>query len=485
VPPPGQLNFTFQPYNFTVQVTDSATPTPNVGTEAFTLRLITPVSFKATPYNTGLSPHGVIAADFNGDTKPDLAIPNSADNTVSILLGNGDGTFTTQPTLTTGSTPYSLAAGYFDSDIKLDLVVTNFADGTVSVFLGKGDGTFQPPAAYLVGNGPISVVTGDFNGDGFVDLAVANQNDHSVAILLGNGDGTFQAAVSYTVGTTDVAGVATGYFNNDAVLDLAITSPSSDKVYVLLGNGDGSFRSPVAYATGNSGDHPIAVSAVDFNGDNKLDLAVTNLNAKNVAILLGNGDGTFQTRVTYPTTSVGFIGPSAMTTGDFNGDGKVDLAITDQQDNTVSILLGNADGTFQSPLEFSTGKFPVGVAAADFNGDGRMDLAVANQTDNTFSVMLHLPQPPTNLAVTNVASGQVTLGWSASRSPSVTYNVYRSTTQGGPYPPGTQLTSLPTGTLTYTDSAVASATAYYYVVTAVDAGNLESVTSNEVSATTP
>jgi hypothetical protein len=489
VPPPGQLDWTIPiAYNFTVQVTDSATPAANTGMEAFTTRLITPVSFKATPNNTGLSPLGVISADFNQDGKLDLAITNSGDTTVSILLGNGNGTFTAQPPLVSGNTPYSLAAGDFNGDGVPDLVVTNFNDGTVSVFLGYGNGTFQPPATYPVGAGPISVVTGDFNGGGFVDLAVANQNDHSVSILLGNGDGTFQAHVDYPAGTTDVAAVATGDFNGDHKLDLALTNPSSDTVSVLLGNGDGSFQAAVPYVTGNSGDHPIAVSAVDLNGDGKLDLAVTNLNARTVAILLGNGDGTFQPRVSYPTTTGAFIGPSAMTTGDFNGDGKVDLVMTDQHDNTVSVLLGNADGTFQSPLEFTAGNVNnvvAGVAAGYFNGDGRLDLAVANLTDGTVSVMLHLPQPPTNLVVTNVASGQVALGWTASATPSVIYNVYRSTTQGGPYPPGTQLTSLSAGTLTYTDSTVASGTPYYYVVTAVDVGSLESVKSNEVSATTP
>jgi FG-GAP-like repeat/Putative Ig domain len=486
VPPPGELNFVSQPYNFTVQVTDSATP-KNSGTRAFTLRLLTPVSFKRTDSATGKTPSGVIAADFNGDGKMDLAIANSGDNTVSILLGNGDGTLAAAQNspLGTGSGPNSLAAADFNGDGKLDLVVANFNDNNVSVFVGNGDGTFQAPVTHAVGTGPIFVITGAFHGAGTVDIAVANQNDHSVSILPGNGDGTFQAHVDYPAGTTDVATVATGDFNGDGSLDLALTNPSSDTVSVLLGKGDGTFQAAVPYATGNPQDHPIAVSAVDFNGDGKLDLAVTNLNAKNVAILLGNGDGTFGTATAYSTTNGGFIGPSAMTTGDFNGDGKVDLAITDQQDNTVSILLGNADGTFQSPLEFSTGKFPIGVAAADFNGDGRLDLAVANQTDNTFSVMLHIPQPPTNLAVTNVASGQVTLGWSASTTtPIAGYNVYQATTSGGPY---TKLNGapVPAGTLSYTDSSVAGTTTYYYVVTAVDAGNLESVNSNEASATTP
>jgi hypothetical protein len=489
VPPPGQLNFTSQTSNFTVQVTDSATPTPNMGTQAFTLRLITPVSFKAATYNTGLSPLGVIAAHFTNSGNLDLAIANSVGNTVSILLGNGDGTFTAQPTLATGSVPYSLAAGYFDNDLNLDLVVTNFANGspsTVSVFLGNGNGTFQLPVTYAVGAGPISVVTGDFNGDHFVDLAVANQNGHSVSILLGNGDGTFQPHVDYQAGTTDVAGLATGDFNGDNKLDLAVANPSSDTVSVPLGNGDGTFAAPVTYATGNSGDHPVAVSAVDLNGDTKLDLAVTNLNAKNVAILLGNGDsnGTFQSRVVYPTTIGNNTGPTAMTTGDFNGDGTVDLAIAEQANNRVSVLLGNGNGSFQSPLEFSTGNFAAGVAAGDFNSDGRLDLAVANQTDGMVSVMLHLPQPPTNLAATGVTTPapQVTLTWSASRTvPVAHYNVYRATASGG-YTLGTPLISLSGNVLTYADNNVTDGTTYYYVVTAVDAGSLESVNSNEVFA---
>ena len=149
--------------------------------------------------------------------------------------------------------------------------------------------------------------------------------------------------------------MTTGDFDGDHNLDLALTNPSDGTVSVLLGNGDGTFHSPVAYATGSSGDHPIAVSAVDFNGDNKLDLAVTNLNAKTVAILLGNGDGTSNAAVTYPATNGSLIGPDAMTTGDFDGDGKTDLAITEQSNNTVSILLGNGNGTFQSPLEFTAG----------------------------------------------------------------------------------------------------------------------------------
>jgi len=222
------------------------------------------------------------------------------------------------------------------------------------------------------------------------------------------------------------------------------------------------------------------VAAVDLNNDNKLDLAVANLNAKTVAILLGNGDGTFRAAVPYSTTTGTSIGPDAIATGDFNGDGKTDLAISEQGNNTVSILLGNGNGSFQNPLEFSAGNVALSVAAGDFNADGRLDLAVANRADSTVSVLMHLPQPPTNLAATNVTATQVPLTWTGSTTgPVVNYNVYRSGTSGGPY---TLQQSTPA--TSYTDS-VASAHTYYYVVRTVTGVSPESVNSNEVSVTTP
>jgi hypothetical protein len=406
-----------------ISVTKTGSPSSNVDFFQITNPTATVfLSAAGAATGVGLNPNGLISADLNGDGKVDLAIANSGDNTVSILLGNGDGTFTAKPVLVTGSLPYSLTAGDFNNDGKLDLAVTNFAGGassTVSIFIGNGDGTFLPGVSYSVGSGPFSVVTGDFNRDGKLDLAVANKNDHTVSILLGNGDGTFQTHVDYPAilagaGSLDVADVALGDFNGDGKLDLAVTNPGSDQVSILLGNGDGIFQNPVSYSTGASGSHPTAVSAADFNGDGKLDLAVTNLTTETVAILLGNGDGTFTLHGSYSTTGGAMFGPSAMTTGDFKGDGKVDLAITDQQDNSVSILVGNGDGTFQSPLEFTTGNFADGVAAGDFNGDGRLDVAVANYGDNTVSVMLQAPH--VHLAPPALAFGSVTTGTSSSPS---------------------------------------------------------------------
>jgi FG-GAP-like repeat len=492
VPPSTPINFTSQNYNFTVQVTDSATPTANTGTEAFNLRLISPISLSRTDYPIGSNPQGVITADFNGDGKADLAIANSGDDTVSILLGNGDGTFTAlSPLPAGGSMPWSLAAGDFDGNGTIDLAVTNFNNAnpsTVSVFLGNGDGTFGSAVTYPVGIVPISVATGDFNGDGITDLAVGNQNGATVSILIGDGLGAFsQPNPAYAVGATDLANVATGDFNGDGKLDLALTSPSDDNVSVALGNGDGTFGTSVPYTTGNSGDHPIPVSAVDLNGDGKLDLVVGNENASTVAILIGNGDGTFQPKVTYPANNGVFRGPVSMVAGDFDGDGKVDLAIANQLQNSVSILLGNGDGTVQNPLGFPTAglsaaDFTAGLAAGDFNGDGRPDFATANFTLGSVSVLLHLPQPPTNLAATNVTATQVPLTWTASTTgPVVNYNVYRASNSGGPY----TLQQSALGNVTsYTDT-VTSGHTYYYVVTTVTAVSPESVKSNEVSVTTP
>jgi hypothetical protein len=478
VPAPGAVNFTAQTYSPTVTVTDGL---GNVGTQALSLRVIAPFSFSETSYATGTNPTAMISADFNQDGKLDLAITNTADGTVSILLGNGHGTFTAAASspVAAGTNPDALAAVDLKNDGKLDLLVAIAGTNSVVVFPGNGDGTFQAAVAYSVGTYPSFIVTGDFNGDGKSDLAVANQNSHSVSILVGNGDGTFQPAVPYPAGTTDVANVAVGDFNKDGKLDLAVTNPSSDTVSILIGNGDGTFPAPVTYATGNPGDHPIAVIAFDFDGDSNLDLAVTNLNAETVAILLGDGHGTFHSRIAYPTTTGSLIGPSAITTGDFNGDGKIDLAITDQVEGTASILLGKGNGTFQSPLEFSTGTFAAGVATGDFNGDGRLDLAVTNYTDNTVSVLLHLPQPPTNAVITAVTATQVSVSWTASSSIVTGYNVYRSTTPGTGY---TKLNASPVVGTGYTDTTVMSGTPYYYVVSAVDANGLESPKSNEVTA---
>lgn len=229
---------------------------------------------------------------------------------------------------------------------------------------------FKPAVNYPVGTNPVAVTTGDFNGDGKIDLAVVNSgdasagNDGSVSILLGKGDGTFRAAVNIPAGKNPTS-VAVADFNGDNRLDLAvINADNGGNVGILLGNGDGTFQSTVDYTTGSG---PIMVAVADFNSDHKADLVVAN--STTLSILLGNGDGTFQSRVDY-----GAEGP-AVAVADFNGDGNADLALPDGR--SVAILLGNGDGTFQPPMSYDVVGglvFKIAIVPGDFNGDGKPDV---------------------------------------------------------------------------------------------------------------
>jgi hypothetical protein len=328
----------------------------------------------------GAAPISIAVGKFNNNGRTDLAVVNSGANNVSVLLGNGDGTFQPQVTYPVGTDPGSIVASDFNGDGRTDLAVANRSDNTVSVLLGNGDGTFQPQVTYPVGATPFSIVAGNFAGDGRTDLAVANSGDGTVSVLLGNGDGTFQPRVTYPVGRFPSSIVA-GDFTGDGRTDLAVTNRSDNTVSVLLGNGDGTFRPQVTYPVGQS---PNSIVAGDFRGDGRTDLAVTYLGANAVSVLLGNGDGTFRPQVNYPVGQ----SPNSIVAGDFRGDGRTDLAVASYSDDTLSVLVSNGDGTFQPQVTYPVGQLPNSIVAGDFNGDGRTDLAVTNFDDNTVSVLV-------------------------------------------------------------------------------------------------
>ncbi|MEH2342364.1 MAG: FG-GAP-like repeat-containing protein [Nostoc sp.] len=445
----------------------------------------------ATNFTVGNFPRSVRVADFNSDGKLDLAVANYFSNTVSVLLGNGTGGFDSNTNFTVGTNPFSVTVGDFNGDGKLDLATANRGSNTVSVLLGLGTGGFGTATDFSVGDLPSPVTVGDFNGDGNLDLAAANFGNNTVSVLLGNGTGGFGTRTNFSVGSGTYS-VTVGDFNGDGKLDLATANKGSNNVSVLLnttpkititagtnpteGGATGSFTitletpAPVgglvvnfnttgstatattdyslvtganitavtantftiaagqttatlavtavadgisdpnekvtvnlesgpdyilgANSTANfqpvtnfsAGSSPRSVIVEDFNGDGKLDLAVANTTSGTVSVLLGLGTGGFATATNFSVGS----SPYSVTVGDFNGDGKLDLAVANRDSNTVSVLLGNSTGGFDTATNFAVGSSPRAITVGDFNGDGKLDLAVANANSATVSVLLGL-----------------------------------------------------------------------------------------------
>jgi uncharacterized repeat protein (TIGR01451 family) len=349
-----------------------------------------------TDIAVGNLPGSIAVGDFNGDGKLDLAVANAGSDNLTILLGNGDGNFTaTGSSPGTGNGPQSIGVGDFNGDGKLDLAVANYQSSNVTVLLGSGDGTFTPATSSpTVGCLPTSLAAGDFNGDGKLDLAVANSCSDSVTILLGNGDGNFTPTASSPSTGHIPYSLAVGDFNGDGKLDLAVANECGNgncfpvgtgTVTILLGNGDGTFTATASSPSTGAG--PESVSVGDFNGDGRLDLAVANTFGATVTILLGNGDGTFTPTTSSP--SAGLI-PYSLAVGDFNDDGKLDLAVVNEFGSTMTILLGDGDGTFTPNVSPGTGQNPLWVAVGDFNGDGRLDFVTSNGDSHSVSVLLQL-----------------------------------------------------------------------------------------------
>jgi hypothetical protein len=341
--------------------------------------------------NTGTQPTSVTVGDFNGDGFPDLVTADVSDNTIFVLLANGDGSFRPALKFQTGRAPESIGAADFNGDGVLDLAVANIVDNTVSILLGNGDGTFQSQSTLASGSTPVSIVVGDFNADGIADLAIADVNEAGVSVLLGNGDGTFQPRMAFAAGNFPQHLVAAD-FNRDGVLDLAVANTRDNTVSILLGNGDGTFQGQQLASTG-AGPYFLAVG--DFNRDGLVDLAVCNRYSGTVSLLIGNGDGTFQTG---SSTQTGHS-PVSLAVGDFDGDGFLDLVVTNQFDFDISVLRGNGDGTFRSNVTYETGQFPLSVAVGDFNGDGIPDVAAADSG----SVEVRLGQQVASFVIDGVA----------------------------------------------------------------------------------
>jgi hypothetical protein len=362
------------------------------------------VSFApAITFPVGLRPESIVTADL-GNGHQDIIVLNQGQlpdhiSSVSVLLGNGDGTFQAPITTSVLAGATSLAVGDFNRDGKADLAIVNGLDNSVEILRGNGDGTFQSnPLIIPVGtqgaffDGIEEVAVGDFAHNGKLDLAVANPGDNTVSVLMGNGDGTFQNRVDLHVGAGPVSVAAADLGNGQ--IDLVVADHDSSAVSVLLGNGDGTFQPAqnidVNFPVFGFDSHPRTVKVADFHGNGKPDILVNQSVVFGfdtvLTVLPGNGDGTFQAPISHDTG-----GPlEGLAVGNFNGNGKLGFAAAAPNQADALVFAGNGDGTFAAPALFpSFGSNPFGVATADFQGDGLADLVVANTFSNTVGVLLN------------------------------------------------------------------------------------------------
>ena len=389
--------------------------------------------YSATPSSDLLE--NIVAGDFNHDGKLDLvAFDVNASNYV-IFLGNGNGTFQPATVIATGYYESALVATDLNHDGKLDLVTGELYGGILQVILGNGDGSFQAPAQYSVGNGGVgSIAVADLNKDGKLDV-VAMEIGGAVQVLLGNGDGTLQSPSALVTNSANTYSVAVGDLNNDGKQDIVVGELGS--IEVFLGNGDGTFGAPLQ-SMGGSGDYYLTnVAVADLNGDKRMDVIAGG--AYSLTVWLGNGNGTFKTARSFAGGYFGGQGFNALLTGDYNNDGKLDVAtlpenttllsiysgdgdgtlaagsivtanpansyrgavagdfnkdskndfaVLNDATNRVEIYLGNGGGVFPTIKKFAVGASSQQIVTADFNGDGNLDLAVTNQGENTVSVLL-------------------------------------------------------------------------------------------------
>ncbi|CAF1190267.1 unnamed protein product [Rotaria sp. Silwood1] len=345
-------------------------------------------------YSTGTNsnPNSAAIGDLNNDGRLDIVVANRGSGNIGIFFGYDNGTFSRQITFSIGSSsrPYSVAINDFNNDSRLDIAVANFRSDEIVILLGDGDGTFTNQMRYSTGedSGSIFIVVGDFNNDKRLDLAVANHASANVGILLGYGNGSFRNQMSYSTGSNSFPlSVTVGDFNHDNWLDFAVVNYATSNLGIRLGHGDGTFSNQTTYSTGVRS-KPCFITTVDLNNDSRLDLVVANYKSNNIGIFIGHGNGTFSSQTAYSTGSGS--GPNSIIIGDFNNDGLLDIVVANFLGNTIGVLLGFKNDDFLSLLTYSTGDAsqPYSVVAGDFNNDGRLDMAVANYGSNNVGVFL-------------------------------------------------------------------------------------------------
>jgi hypothetical protein len=347
-----------------------------------------------TTYSTGAAPqpYSVAIDDFNNDNRSDIVVANSGTDNLGILLGLGNGTFRTQMIYSLGidSHPQYVITGDINKDGQIDIVAANSMNDSISVIMGYGNGTFAVRTMYSTGDGsyPVAIALGDVNNDNRSDLVIANEHTNSFGIFLGYDYALFQSQNTYSsAGTVNPNMIVVHDFNNDSYLDIAVTFSNSDNIGVLLGYGNGSFATMIIVSTG-FGTQPQGLVVSDFNNDGRSDIAVSNSGSDNVGVLLGYSNGSFATMMTF-STGLG-SDPYYVDVGDFNNDGHMDIVTANYGTNNIVIFLGYGNGSFAIVVTYSTGdnSSPVAVVVRDFNNDFKLDIAVANLDNHNVGILL-------------------------------------------------------------------------------------------------
>ncbi len=350
-------------------------------------------SVSQTATATSTSIHFAVSSDFNNDGKADVAVTNNTADNVSILIGNGDGTFVTPSNTSTGAGtgPIEVVAVDLNNDNNQDVVTVNRTTNNISVLMGNGGGGLAAAVQYATGATLVEgLASGDFDGDGDKDVVVIDLVGNNALVLLNNGSGVFGAAVAYNSGAgTFPYEVTVGDFNNDGKLDLAVGCTIATKqVAIFRGNGNGTFVTPPSYFA--VADNAGLLAAADLNGDGNLDLVVPNAGgSSSVSVLIGNGAGSFAAAVNYAT---GATQPYGLVLADINHDGVIDIVTDSLNSAKLSTLLGVGNGTFSTASVYTIALQSNSLAAGDFNGDGRTDLVAApSASSSAVSILLNSP----------------------------------------------------------------------------------------------